>query len=272
MLVFLCLSCTQPVSIFVAVLYPVLLAVYYQVITDPHVSWGCSYIGVVQTNATIISQAGIRISGVQSESKSIGWYPYKRPSLARRRPMNRPQYSMLLGALVAVPDQCLARGKQLEWSLILGVIAVGVVSQQQSAAAIANWVHAHAADLLAAFHLRRQRLTSEATLHWAFRQIDVPQWEQHLASLRCDLPMTPPRAAIPTRGAAIDGNVSGAGLARSPGAGAGTNPRVMQHHGSPAPARRHRPNCVRGASDRRPGRPEVRHRWHPQHWCPHDHD
>jgi len=37
--------------------------------------------------------------------------------------MDHPQYSTLLDALAAIPDPRHARGKQLEWSFILGVIA-----------------------------------------------------------------------------------------------------------------------------------------------------
>ena len=65
--------------------------------------------------------------------------------------MDEREYSTVLEALSAVPDPRRARGKQLEWSMILGIIAGALVSQQRSAAAIAHWVHAHTEQLLAAF-------------------------------------------------------------------------------------------------------------------------
>jgi hypothetical protein len=85
--------------------------------------------------------------------------------------MDQQQYSTLLAALAAVPDPRHARGKQLEWAFILGVIASALLSQQRSAAAIAQWAHEHAGTLLAAFHPHRQRVPSEATIRCALRQV-----------------------------------------------------------------------------------------------------
>jgi len=81
--------------------------------------------------------------------------------------MDHPQYSTLLDALAAIPDPRHARGKQLEWSFILGVIASALLSQQRSVAAMAQWAHEHAASLVAAFRPHRQRVPSEATLRRA---------------------------------------------------------------------------------------------------------
>ncbi len=51
--------------------------------------------------------------------------------------MDQPQYSSLMRVLAGVPDPRKARGKQLEWRFILGVIASALASQQRGAAAIA---------------------------------------------------------------------------------------------------------------------------------------
>lgn len=126
--------------------------------------------------------------------------------------MDQPQYSTLLEALAAVPDPRHARGKQLEWTMILGVIAGAIVSHQRSAAAITQWVQSHTTELLAAFQPQRGRFPSEATLRRALRQVDVGQLEARLAHI-CHPPVSgsaPPPAVL--RGVAVDGKyVCGAG-------------------------------------------------------------
>lgn len=112
-----------------------------------------------------------------------------------------------------MPDPRQARGKRLEWTFILGVIACAVLSQQRSAAAIAHWVHSHAPLLLTAFQPRQGRVPSEATIRRALRHVDVEHLEYHLARLPHprSTPHTPPRPPVP-RGVAIDGKyVRGAG-------------------------------------------------------------
>ncbi len=52
--------------------------------------------------------------------------------------MDQPEYSNLMAVLADVPDPRKARGKQLEWWFILGVIAAALLSQQQGGAAIAQ--------------------------------------------------------------------------------------------------------------------------------------
>jgi predicted transposase YbfD/YdcC len=128
--------------------------------------------------------------------------------------MDTCEYSTLLEALTAVPDPRQARGKQLEWPMILGVIASAMVSQQRSAAAIAHWVHAHAAVLLAAFQPARGRLPSEATIRRALRQVDVTQLEQCLRRLSTlPLPRAASGAPPALHGFALDGKyVRGAGV------------------------------------------------------------
>ena len=64
--------------------------------------------------------------------------------------MDQPQYSSLLAALAHVPDPRCARGKQLEWTMILGVIASALLSGQRGAAAIAQWADRQRRPLLRA--------------------------------------------------------------------------------------------------------------------------
>jgi predicted transposase YbfD/YdcC len=145
--------------------------------------------------------------------------------------MDTCEYSTLLDALTAVPDPRHARGQHLEWSLILGVIASAILSQQRSAAALAHWVHAHAAVLLAAFQPARGRLPSEATLRRALRQVDVTHLEQCLSRLR-PVPVPGASAATPSalHGYAIDGKyVRGAGVHGCP---TFLVSMVRHHHGT----------------------------------------
>ncbi len=52
--------------------------------------------------------------------------------------MDQRQYSSLMAVLKDVADPRKARGKQLEWDFIWGVIASALLSQQRGAAAIAH--------------------------------------------------------------------------------------------------------------------------------------
>ena len=131
--------------------------------------------------------------------------------------MDRPQYSSLMGVLNEVPDPRKARGKQLEWDFIWGVIASAMLSQQRGAAAIAHWAARQAATLLAAFRPVRGRVPSEATIRRALQRVDVVALERQLAQVE------PPAAAVvpPPSGApqgyAIDGkHVRGAGAHGQP--------------------------------------------------------
>jgi predicted transposase YbfD/YdcC len=116
--------------------------------------------------------------------------------------------------LSAVPDPRQARGKQLEWPFILGVIATAILSHQRSISAIAQWVQHHAATLVARFQPARGRVPSEATLRRALRHVDIVQLEQQLTALTGSTP--PDRSAPvqpPLQGYAVDGKyVRGAGM------------------------------------------------------------
>jgi hypothetical protein len=110
--------------------------------------------------------------------------------------MDQPQYSTVLDALAAIPDPRQARGKQLEWVFILGVIASALLSQQRSVAAMAQWAHEHAEALIVAFRPQRKRVPSEATIRRALRQVDIRHVEAHLARLQVR-PLAPrPRRAF----------------------------------------------------------------------------
>ncbi len=129
--------------------------------------------------------------------------------------MDTREYSTLLEAVAHIPDPRHARGKQLEWSVILGVILGALVSQQRSVAAIAHWVQAHTAVLLTAFQPARGRLPSEATIRRALQQVDVVQLEAHLAQMYTTTPAG--HAAQAFQGVAVDGKyVRGAGTHGQP--------------------------------------------------------
>jgi len=128
--------------------------------------------------------------------------------------MDQRQYITVMQVLSTIPDPRKARGKQLEWSFILGVIASAIVSHQRSISAMAQWATHHATALVAAFQPARGRVPSEATLRRALRQVDVTQLEHCFAHLA----VTPPPSALPAArpplpGYAMDGKyVRGAGV------------------------------------------------------------
>lgn len=125
--------------------------------------------------------------------------------------MDEREYSTLWEALSVIPDPRHARGKQLEWPMILGVIVVALASQQRSATAIAQWVQAHTAALRIAFKPARGRLPSEATIRRALQQVDVGQLEQYLA--RVQAPVAADGEPPSLQGMAVDGKyVRGAGM------------------------------------------------------------
>lgn len=126
--------------------------------------------------------------------------------------MDEYEYSTVLAALHDVPDPRCARGKQLEWSFILGVIATALLSHQQGISAIAQWATYHAATLVAAFQPARGRVPSEATIRRALRYVDVTLLEQRLAQVRSAMPSLPSALPPSPQGYAIDGKyVRGAG-------------------------------------------------------------
>lgn len=97
--------------------------------------------------------------------------------------MDQAQYRSLMAVLAAVPDPRKARGKQLEWALIMGVIATALLSQQRSAAAMAQWAHRQAVTLVGAFRPSRGRIPRESTLRRALQCVDVGALERQLAEM-----------------------------------------------------------------------------------------
>jgi predicted transposase YbfD/YdcC len=125
--------------------------------------------------------------------------------------MDQPKYSSLMALLTELPDYRKARGKQLEWDFLWGVIATAMLSHQRGAAAIAHWAACQASTLLAAFHPVKQRIPSEATIRRALQRVDLTALERQIAHLEQD-DAPPPPAVDGVAGYAIDGkHVRGAG-------------------------------------------------------------
>lgn len=126
--------------------------------------------------------------------------------------MDECEYSTVLAALQDVPDPRCARGKQLEWSFILGVIATALLSHQRGIAAIAQWATYHADTLVAAFQPARRRVPSEATIRRTLRQVDVALLEQRIARVTGARPSPSADSPRSQPGYAVDGKyVRGAG-------------------------------------------------------------
>ena len=121
--------------------------------------------------------------------------------------MDQPQDSNLLEGVHAVPDPRQARGKQLEWTFLWGVIASALLSNHRTPTAIAQWARQQASLLLAAFRPARGRVPSESTIRRTLRQVDISALEQQLAQVgRPPLPPPPDTSTPPSlQGQAVDG-------------------------------------------------------------------
>ena len=129
--------------------------------------------------------------------------------------MDQPQFSevvqlrnTLTEYLSHVPDPRKARGKQLEWLFLLGLIAAALLCQHRAPRAIAQWASYQADALLAAFQPRCGRVPSESTILRTLRHLDIAALEQHLAQFihaLADAPITPPEPAPSLHGQAVDG-------------------------------------------------------------------
>lgn len=130
--------------------------------------------------------------------------------------MDQPQYSSLMALVAQVPDSRPARGKQLEWAFIWGVIVSALLSQQRSPTAMAQWARCHATTLVTAFRPARGRVPSESTIRRALQRVDIVALERHLTALHTSIPAPSPPAP-PYTGQAIDGKyVRGAGAHGQP--------------------------------------------------------
>lgn len=129
--------------------------------------------------------------------------------------MDHPQFSQLVQLrntltdyLGHVPDPRHARGKQLEWLFLLGLIAAALLCQQRAPRAIAQWASYQATALLAAFQPRAGRMPSESTILRTLRHVDVAALEQHLAQFiraRLDAPVVGSARPRLLQGQAVDG-------------------------------------------------------------------
>ncbi len=133
--------------------------------------------------------------------------------------MDQPQYSSLMALVARVADPRQARGKQLEWPFIWGVIVTAMLSQQRTPAAIAQWAQRQATALVAAFKPARGRVPSESTIRRALQRVDVAALERQLTSLDAP-PVLAPTPAGAYDGQAIDGK-------HGRGAGAHGQPTVL---------------------------------------------
>jgi predicted transposase YbfD/YdcC len=122
-----------------------------------------------------------------------------------------------MAVLTAVPDPRKARGKQLEWDFLWGVIASAMLSHQRGATAIAHWATRQATTLLAAFRPTKGRVPSEATIRRALQRVDPVALERQIAQLAQPAPALPPPPDAEPLGFAIDGkHVRGAGARGQP--------------------------------------------------------
>lgn len=121
--------------------------------------------------------------------------------------MDQSQYSSLLDGVASVPDPRKARGKQLEWTYLWGVIASAMLANQRTPAAIAQWARDQAALLLAAFRPVRGRVPSETTIRRTLRQVDPLTLELQLAhaSSQSQTAKASTPGPPPLQGQAIDG-------------------------------------------------------------------
>lgn len=121
--------------------------------------------------------------------------------------MDQTQYTNLLDGVHAIPDPRQARGKQLEWSFLWGVIGSALLCNHQTPAAIAQWAKQQAGVLLAAFRPARGRIPSESTIRRTLRQVDIQALEAQLARVAPHPELPPPSAApaAPLHGQAVDG-------------------------------------------------------------------
>lgn len=125
--------------------------------------------------------------------------------------MDHKQYTTLLDVLSDLPDPRKARGKRYSWLSLLIVITAGLASGQQSARAIAQWIHLHAVALRQALP-DLSCLPSESTIARTIHQIDVSVLEKGVAALNQTAAETEPLSSWITtpcgtrlRAQAIDG-------------------------------------------------------------------
>lgn len=129
--------------------------------------------------------------------------------------MDQPKYTTLVEALRALVDPRQARGKRYGWMLLLTLIAIALVSGQQTVHAIADWCAQHWEELQKDLQPAWEQCPSESTFRRTLRQIDPDGIENLLtrlevtsATLTPTTPpptMSPPPIAMPLQAQAVDG-------------------------------------------------------------------
>lgn len=112
--------------------------------------------------------------------------------------MDQPKYTTLVNALSTLFDPRHARGKRYGWLLLLTLIALALVSGQQTVHAIADWCALHWEELQAELHPARESCPSESTFRRTLRLVNPQGIEDLLTRLETP-PVTsaPPPSATP---------------------------------------------------------------------------
>jgi predicted transposase YbfD/YdcC len=98
--------------------------------------------------------------------------------------MDQPDCTTLSACLQGIPDPRHKRGQSYEWAYLLHLIAAALAGGAKGMAAITDWIHLHAADLLAALRPTKGRIPSYATLRRVLIAIAIDRLEDVLAGLQ----------------------------------------------------------------------------------------
>src|SRR3974390_1125594 len=89
----------------------------------------------------------------------------------------------LVAYLKGVPDTRHARGKQYELWVLLTILALGLLSGQNTVWGIVEWALAHAEELIEAWALPRRRIQSRSTFYVTLRRIGIAGLERQMARM-----------------------------------------------------------------------------------------
>jgi predicted transposase YbfD/YdcC len=101
--------------------------------------------------------------------------------------MDQTDSTTLLAYLQDVTDPRHKKGQSYEWCYLIALIAAAIASGHKNVAAIAQWVHEHGIELLAALNPAKGRLPSYATLRRVVITIDIDALEHQVALHNRDL-------------------------------------------------------------------------------------
>ena len=144
--------------------------------------------------------------------------------------MDHTHYSMLMDAVVDVPDPRKPRGKRHPWALLLTLIAAALVCGQRSGRAIGQWVDEHALELMTQLPIPQRPLPSPSTLRRALQAIDVAALETRITHFVHSLDLANPPA--PTAGLWHGQAVDGKAVRGANRHGAQVHLVSLVHHGS----------------------------------------